>query len=30
LLKTAFKNGWEAEILYEDDMDLYLAKLTLA
>ncbi len=29
LLKTAFKNGWICEILYEDDMDLYLARLTL-
>lgn len=30
LLKTASKNGWLCEIVYEDDMDLYLAKLTLA
>lgn len=30
LLKTASKNGWVCEIKYEDDMDLYLAKLTLA
>lgn len=30
LLKTALKNGWKAEILYEDELDLYLAKLTLA
>lgn len=29
LLKTALKNGWKAEILYEDDTDLYLARLTL-
>ncbi len=29
LLKTALKNGWNGEILYEDDMDLYLAKLNL-
>ncbi len=27
LIKTASKNGWVCEILYEDDMDLYLAKL---
>ncbi len=29
LLKTASKNGWLCEIKYEDDMDLYLAKLNL-
>ncbi|RYY07402.1 MAG: class I SAM-dependent methyltransferase, partial [Sphingobacteriaceae bacterium] len=29
LLKTALQNGWNCDILYEDDMDLYLAKLTL-
>lgn len=29
LIKTASKNGWVCEIKYEDDMDLYLAKLTL-
>lgn len=30
LVKTALKNGWVCEIMYEDDMDLYLARLTLA
>ncbi|MVN20369.1 methyltransferase domain-containing protein [Mucilaginibacter sp. HMF7410] len=30
LLKTALKNGWNCEVLYEDEMDLYLARLTLA
>jgi SAM-dependent methyltransferase len=29
LIKTASKNGWKAEVIYEDDMDLYLAQLTL-
>jgi SAM-dependent methyltransferase len=29
LAKTAAKNGWHCNIIYEDDMDLYLAKLTL-
>ncbi len=29
LTKTALQNGWLCKILYEDDMDLYLAKLTL-
>ncbi len=29
LLKIASTNGWKAEIVYEDDMDLYLARLTL-
>lgn len=30
LVKTALKNGWKVEIILEDDMDLYLVKLTLA
>lgn len=29
LLKTALKNGFGCEILYEDELDLYVAKLTL-
>lgn len=29
LLKTALQNGWNCEIFYEDDMDLYLARLIL-
>ncbi len=30
LKKQAQKQGWKCEIVYEDEMDLYLAKLTLA
>lgn len=29
LLKTVFKNGWRCQIAYEDDLDLYLVRLTL-
>ncbi|MGI4021858.1 MAG: class I SAM-dependent methyltransferase [Janthinobacterium lividum] len=29
LLKTASKNGWKCEIVYEDEMDLYLARLII-
>lgn len=29
LLKTALESSFQAEILYEDELDLYLAKLTL-
>jgi hypothetical protein len=30
LEKYALQQGWNCEIVYEDDMDLYLAQLTLA
>lgn len=30
LKKQAKKQGWNCQIIYEDDMDLYLAQLTLA